>query len=368
MMLKYRRQAISKLLSALHRRPSVGLVCTVAIIVMLALSHVSSTSAATSTPGPITAGPSRSECLVPDIAPGAYGLSIVQSAISSFDTETDSTVSCITAYFTDAQTWSQWDHPWITSRGAGYSSWVAQQPKSRELVLAFDLMPASLQNVNDPLNWERSCAAGEFDSYATTLGKSLVGAGLGNSVLRLGPEMNGMWETDFVGTTRGEQRLWAKCFAKEVTSLRHVAGGHFLIDWNPNACVENYPYANFYPGNKSVDIVGLDFYDISCNTPTVPVTFQELTDEPAGLGQFEAFARAHHKPMSFPEWGLMSSPNGDDPAYVDGVGAAVASGDFAFQSYFDANESGASSPSVMILGPTTPLSLVNYQKWFGSTP
>ncbi|MGH3733192.1 MAG: glycosyl hydrolase [Acidimicrobiales bacterium] len=233
--------------------------------------------------------------------------------------------------------------------------------------MAFNLIPANLQNINDPLNWETSCAAGDFDAYATTLGKSLVAAGLQNSVLRLGPEMNGMWESDFVGARVVEQHLWAKCFANEAASLRSAAGEHFLMDWNPNACVENYPYANFYPGNKFVDIMGLDLYDVGCDTPNVPLTFPQLSSEPAGLTRFEAFANAHGKPMSLPEWGLVSAPSGDDPAYVDGIGETIANGDFAFESYFNVSGVGNPGLSVLPLGPSTPLSLVAYQQWFGSS-
>jgi beta-mannanase len=234
-------------------------------------------------------------------------------------------------------------------------------------VLAFNLIPADLENFNDPLSWESSCAAGDFDSHATTLGRSLVAAGLQNSVLRLGPEMNGEWESDFVGTTTVEQQNWAKCFANEVTSLRRASGEHFLIVWNPNACVQAYPFSNYYPGNKFVDIVGLDLYDVGCDAPDVSLSFGQLATETVGLRYFEAFARSHHKPMSFPEWGLSTSPAGDDPAYVDGIGETVSESDFAFQSYFDVSGTGGVSLNVLALGPSTPQSLLAYQQWFGTS-
>jgi beta-mannanase len=224
-----------------------------------------------------------------------------------------------------------------------------------------DLIPDSLENVNNPLSWEQSCAAGDFDSYATQLGTNLVAAGLQNSVIRLGPEMNGPWEADFIGTTTQEQNLWAQCFANEVTGLRQAAGEHFLIDWNPNACTQNEPYSSFYPGNAYVDIVGLDFYDVGCDSPSTPLNFTQLSNETYGLTSFEAFAAAQGKPMSFPEWGLANLA-GDDPAYIDGIGSTVATHDFAFEAYFDAG-AGSSLP----LGSTTPLSLAAFQKWFGTS-
>jgi len=212
------------------------------------------------------------------------------------------------------------------------------------------------------LGWEQSCAAGDYNSNATELGTNLVAAGLQNSVIRLGWEMNGPWEPDFMGTTTQEQNLWAQCFANEVTGLRQAAGEHFLIDWNPNSCYQNVPFANYYPGNAYVDIMGLDQYDVGCDAPTTALTFAQLANEPGGLASFEAFAKAQGKPMSVPEWGLASTPSGDDPGYVDGIGSAVDNGDFAFQEYFDIVD-GAS----MMLGSGTPLSVAAYQQYFANS-
>ena len=311
--------------------------------------------------GLITAGPSRSECLEPNIPGGDIGLSYLESAVSSFDNITNSTVTCLLAYLNGAPTWSDWTNPWVSTPGYGYTAWVAQAPQTRQLVLQVDLIPQSLSNVSNPLGWEQSCAAGNFNNYATELGQNLVAAGLQNTVIRLGAEMNGAWEADFVGNTTQEQNLWATCFANEVTGLRQATGENFLIDWNPNAFNQNIPYANFYPGNAYVNILGLDQYDVS-GLSSGPVTFAQLVTEPDGLNTFEAFAAAQGKPMSFPEWGLSTSPGGDDPQYIDGIGSTVANNDFAFEAYFDAG-----SGSSMELGSSTPNSLVEFQKWFGNS-
>jgi hypothetical protein len=282
--------------------------------------------------------------------------------VNSFQAATHSTVSCIGSYLNGAGTWAQWESPWITGPdGDAYTGWVAEAPQSRQLVLQVNLIPNALEDVNNPLSWEQSCAAGDFNSYATALGQNLVAGGLQNSVIRLGAEMNGPWEADFIGNTTQEQNLWATCFANEVTGLRQATGEHFLIDWNPNACVENVPYANFYPGNAYVDILGLDFYDVGCDQPTTALTFSQLANEPAGLTSFEQFANAQGKPMSFPEWGLSSTPSGDDPGYINGIGSAVENGNFAFEEYYDVVEGGT-----MMLDSGAPLSAAAFQKWFGN--
>ena len=310
---------------------------------------------------PISAGPTRSECLKPNFTD--TGLASLEAAVTGFESLTNSNVSCVLAYLDSASTWAEWDSPWITDSSYGYTSWVAAEPESRQLVLAVDLIPSSLEDASDPLVWEQSCADGDFNAYATELGTNLVAAGLQNSVIRLGDEMNGTWEADFMGTTTQEQSLWASCFANEVTALRQATGENFLIDWDPNAGKGGYPYANFYPGNSYVDIVGLDLYDVDSNTPNTSVTFSQLADEAYGLTDFEAFAAAHAKPMSLPEWGLSTVPSGDDPDYVDGIGSTVANGNYAFEAYFDGADTSSGS---LALGSSTPLSVTAYQEWFGT--
>ena len=318
----------------------------------------------TSVPAPgdlITTGASRRECLDPNFSD--TGLAAIKIAVAQFDRVTKTTVTCLSAYLNAEPNWSQWEHPWITSAQYGYTDWVKAKPLIRQLVLEVDLIPTPLVDVEDPLSWEESCAQGDFNSYATVLGKSLVAAGLGNSVLRLGPEMNGIWEEDYVGPTVEEQHLWAACFANEVKALREAPREKFLIDWDANACVGDIPFANFYPGNAYVDILGLDIYDVSCLTPFVRQTFKQLSNVRDGITTFENFAAARGKPMSFPEWGLKKYPNGDDPAYIAGMGAIFDRRDVAFETYFNVD---VKIRPYLPLGRQTPLALAAFKKWFGN--
>jgi hypothetical protein len=319
------------------------------------------------TPPPITggliaAGPTRSECVTLNF--NDTGLRALQAAVTGFDTLTNSTITCVSAYSDSAATWAAWTSPWVIDPKYGYTSWIAEEPLNRQLVLAVQLIPNNLANVDNPTKWEKSCALGHFNGYARQLGTSLVAAGLENTVIRLGSEMNGKWESDFVGTTAVEQKLWAKCFSNEVVSLRQVPGGHFLVDWNVNACTGNYPYPNYYPGNSYVDIMGVDVYDVGCKSPYTRFTFPNLASEPLGLDHFEAFAAAKGKPMSLPEWGLATIPAGDDPAYVNGIGSTVKSRDYAFQTYFDGG--GGHGSKSLALSSRTPLAVAAYRRWFGN--
>ena len=67
--------------------------------------------------------------------------------------------------------------------------------------------------------------------------------------------------------------------------------------------------------------------------------------------------------MSFPEWGLSTIPSGDDPAYIGGMGSLFASGEFAFEAYFEGG--GGTKSKALPLGPNTPRSVATFQKWFG---
>ena len=306
----------------------------------------------------IRAGDSRAECAELNLQ--GTGLAAIETAVTSWDALTNSTTNCLLAYLNGAPDWHGWTDAWVTAPQYGYTQWVAQSPTTRQLILQVDLIPTSLQNTNDPLSWEQTCDAGKFNSYATTLGRHLVAAGLGNSVIRLGAEANANWESDFIGNTVREQKAWAKCFDNEVTGLRAASGSHFLIDWNPNACVENIPYNNWYPGNAYVNIMGLDLYDQSCTQWGPAISFTDLSNEPVSLTHFIAYANSRKKPMSIPEWGLVTSDSADDPNYIAGVGATVGANDFAFEAYFDTGAQGT-----IELSSNTPQSLAAFQEWFG---
>lgn len=319
------------------------------------LQHVAATV-------PIIAGPSRSECLEPtdNIAGGDRNAAILEAANSAFEALTNSTVSCTIIYGSDLA-WSDWVNPWFGSTYYGFDLWVAQDP-TRRVVAAISLVPNSIGTPSDPLPWEQACDAGTYNNHAIALARNLVADGLGNSIIRLGWEMNGTWMQDSMGTTAQEENDWARCYVNEVKSMRRVKGEKFLFDWNPNACTGTEPYRNYYPGNAYVDILGLDFYDISCDTPNTAISFAQLAALPQDLDHFIAFAKLHGLPMSFPEWGLLSAPAGDDPQYLDGVASTVANYDFAFEAYFDVVNGG----TLPLSAGATPLSVVQFQHWFGN--
>lgn len=282
---------------------------------------------------------------------------------------TATTYNCLNVWDTSMPAWANWENPWMFSTVSdGWRAWLAASAE-HQVIMGEDLIPRSVSNNSDPLTWEQPCASGDYDKHATTLAKNLVSHGAGNIVIRLGIEANGTWEVDYVGTTSAEMSDWAKCYANEVTAMRAVPGTHFLFVWNPSICTADIPLSRWYPGNSYVDIIGADAYDKDCETlKTVAQEGWEayFTDSASSgarnpdfpsLDHIEAFAVAHDKPMSFPEWGLGTGD--DDPAYVADLGRMFESDDFSYQSYFDDHDDG-----IAPLGSSIPKATAAYAKAF----
>jgi beta-mannanase len=251
----------------------------------------------------------------------------------------------------------------------GWDSWLKANP-AHQAVVGIDLIPQSVSNNNNPLTWEQACAAGSYNEHATALAENLVSYGAGSIVIRLGIEANGSWEADYVGSTATEMHDWAKCYDNEVATMRAVPGAHFLFVWNPNVCTTDLPLDAWYPGNSSVDIIGIDAYDQDCSTRKT--VSQEgwaaySTDSASNpkndpnfpsLDNIEAFATANGKPLSFPEWGINSATS-DDAQYVTDMAQFFNNDKFSFESYFDTNGDG-----IAPLGSAIPNATAAYSQAF----
>ncbi len=300
--------------------------------------------------GLVQAGNSKTTCIY-----ASYGRQLAQA-----EKATGITYDCLEVFSTEEPNWSQWQDPWITNPRYGYAKWVAADPSQHTLIITENLVP---DDVAATANWRLLGARGRFDVYAEHLAQNLVAAGLGYSVIRLGPEMNGPWEVDWIGAQPAQWHDWALYFARIVRTMRAVPGAHFLFDWNVNANYENLPLAAYYPGNAAVDIVGIDAYDeASMKLPPVGSRkrWPTLASEPLGLNAVYRFARQHGKPLSIPEWGTLRTL-GDDGSYVSAIGRFVASHDVAYESWYDAGDN-----HILQLSPkSAPRSFAAYVAAFG---
>jgi hypothetical protein len=216
--------------------------------------------------------------------------------------------------------------PW---RGAGY-----------RLVLGVPMLPTRDGHVVGTL---AAGAAGRYDAEFTTLAKTLVSYGDRDAILRLGWEFNGTWYAWSV-TDADAAAQFASYFRHIVAAMRSVPGTSFRFVWNPTSGSAPEASAKSYPGDASVDYVGLDLYDQAWGIPLSPVlAWPTYVSEANGLQWLSSFASSHHKAAVIPEWGVTIRSDGhglgDDPLFVGEMAQWIATHDVAFTSYFDLNAS-----------------------------
>ncbi|MEU9183270.1 glycosyl hydrolase [Streptomyces sp. NPDC048484] len=152
----------------------------------------------------------------------------------------------------------------------------------------------------------RRGAAGAFDQHFRKLAERLVELRVPDTVIVLGWEMNGITYTHRCGP---DPEAWKKYWNRIVTAMRAVPGQKFRFDFTPNRGRDAIPWTQCYPGDETVDVIGMDSYDQPRGQ-----SFDEAVSEPYGLQAHVDFAKAHGKPISYPEWGLFR--NGDNATYM----------------------------------------------------
>jgi hypothetical protein len=149
-------------------------------------------------------------------------------------------------------------------------------------------------------------ASGAFDEHYTRLAQHLVELGVPDTVVVLGWEMNGTTYSQRCGP---DPEGWKTYWNRIVAAMRAVPGQKFRFDFAPSRGADDIPWTECYPGDGTVDVIGMDSYDQPPGED-----FSEQVSQPYGLQAQVDFAAAHGKRVSYPEWGLFR--NGDNPQYV----------------------------------------------------
>ncbi|MEU1164188.1 glycosyl hydrolase [Streptomyces sp. NPDC005921] len=183
-----------------------------------------------------------------------------------------------------------------------------REKADRTLVLNVPMQERNEEGIGDfeVRSLLRQGAAGQFDHHFRALAERLVELRVPDTVIVLGWEMNGTTYTHRCGP---DPEAWKKYWNRIVSTMRAVPGQKFRFDFTPSRGRDAVPWTQCYPGDDTVDIVGMDSYD----QPT-GISFDEQVREPYGLQQHVDFAKAHGKPISYPEWGLFR--NGDNAEYM----------------------------------------------------
>jgi hypothetical protein len=238
--------------------------------------------------------------------------------------------------FVDKDTWaSVTGMSWTatTWRDAGYTA---------RFVLTVPMMP-------DTGGTLAAGAAGDYNRHFRALAETLVAHGQGSAILRIGPEFNGKWHVWTINVPNGGA-LYAAYWRQIVTTMRSVAGANFRFDWcasNGSAWTtdsQQLEAETAWPGDAYVDYVGLDVYDQSwAPWKADPVArWNEYLNLKNGLRWHAAFAAAHGKPMTFPEWGLADRADGhgggDAPYFVEQMYWWIRAHDVAYHLYFESHD------------------------------
>ncbi|GAB7108508.1 glycosyl hydrolase [Streptomyces phaeofaciens JCM 4814] len=183
-----------------------------------------------------------------------------------------------------------------------------REKADRMLVLNVPMMERNEEGVSDDevRTLLRQGAEGLFDHHFRALAERLVALEVPDTVIVLGWEMNGTTYTHRCGPDPG---AWKAYWNRIVTTMRSVPGQRFAFDFTPSRGKDAIAWTECYPGDDTVDVVGMDSYDQPAG-----LSFDEQVGEPYGLQAHVDFARAHGKPVSYPEWGLFR--NGDNPEYM----------------------------------------------------
>jgi hypothetical protein len=254
-----------------------------------------------------------------------------------------------------------WEHlrgePWLLDP---WAEWKKKGPR-RRFVLSVAMLPGprGLKGPSRgtaagiPVSFEAG-ARGEYNAYFTALAENLIKAGLEDSILRIGWEMNGNWYT---WSARGHEEGYAAYWRQIVTTIRRVPGAEKLqFNFNPTDDPGKCDIEKAWPGDDFVDVVGLDLYDCSWIPETYPFP-EGLSEEEVLLRQkkvwaelhlprlkrWSRFAQAHQKPFCFPEWGLCARPvkgghgGGDNPYFIEKMHEFMTDpkNNVVAQSYFD---------------------------------
>ncbi|MDH6623504.1 hypothetical protein M2271_001291 [Streptomyces sp. LBL] len=190
---------------------------------------------------------------------------------------------------------------------APWARWRTEQD-NRMLVLNVPMQERNEEDLSDDdvRLLLRQGAAGQFDDHFRVLAERLVAAQVPDTVVVLGWEMNGSTYTHRCGP---DPEAWKAYWNRIVTTMRSVPGQRFRFDFAPSRGLDAVAWTQCYPGDSTVDIIGMDSYDQPRG-----ISFDEQVTEPYGLQAQVDFATLHGKPISYPEWGLFR--NGDDPGYV----------------------------------------------------
>lgn len=155
--------------------------------------------------------------------------------------------------------------------------------------------------------------------------------------IRTGWEFNGNW---MAWSAIGKEQEYIGAFRQFVTVFREVAREHgvpdkFVFEWNVACGNHGMNPADAYPGDRYVDIIGMDFYWNPSYDPKDPLPAWKWTvNQQYGLKWHQTFAATHAKRTAYPEWGVRTDNAGP---YIEHARQWFKKHAPVYQAYWDSN-------------------------------
>jgi hypothetical protein len=207
-------------------------------------------------------------------------------------------------------------------------------------------------------------AKGTYNEHWRRIAKKLAAWHPEEKVIyvRTGWEFNAGWMTyRAVGQPQNFIGAW-----RQFVSVFRSVSPRFRFDWCP-AGGDWMPMKAeaAYPGDDYVDIIGLDIYDNEkyCKIKDPKERWDKIyLHGNDGLLWHQQFAQAHHKPMSYPEWGVGGCDSGDDPYFVEQMHKWFMDNHVIYATFWNSN----SSYHGLLSDGTNPNAGAKYKELFGT--
>lgn len=239
------------------------------------------------------------------------------AAITSFEKWLGRDVDGIQS-FTGDKDWTDWN---------GSIRWAAGlwKPADREVFWSIPIIPKGATLAE--------AAKGTYDANYVQAAKQLAMSFPDQAEIhiRTGWEFNGDWMN---WAAKGKEADFIGAYRDFVTAFRSVSD-KFVFEWTPGLGNKGMNPEAAYPGDKYVDIIGMDFYyDTDWNTSDPVKAFNQKVTQQYGLQWQADFAAAHGKQMAIAEWGVESDNAGP---YIKLAADWFANHDYVYQSYWNSN-------------------------------
>jgi hypothetical protein len=230
------------------------------------------------------------------------------------------------------------DNGWHDFEGSiWYQTDVWKNAPIRKLLWSAPLIPKQWNASNPRIADLKTAGTGAYDDHYRNVANMVAGQDP-NATIRIGWEFNGDWYPWAVGAPPNDPPSYAAAFRDYVRVLRSVSP-NFKIMWCVSAGQSSAVAEASYPGDDMVDLIGADVYENrQYTTGAFDLRWSTTLAQESGLNWLGAFAAAHHKRISLPEWATNYDYVAGRPSFIQSMyDWMVANSDVVSQSYWDSN-------------------------------